>query len=250
MSEVKKLQRYQNPELFERLAMEYAIGLLHGWARKRFESLMEKHLYLRATTEVYEHQFAKLAELLPEQKPNPRVWRNVQKKVKGQKAPVATQASDKASLPWWKSLKLKMAGFVTALVIAVGATLSLFPLVSVQADGYIALLESDAHKTMAMATVNKGGPIKVQLMEKFSVPEGKELALWCYPKDKNGKKMMMGTISGSGQSSIEIDEKMWHGLADVSRLVITVEPAGAKDLEAPEGELLYKGDLKIMSKNG
>ena len=46
--------RYQNPEVFEQLAIEYAVGSMKGRARKRFEALMETHFYLRAVVDAYE----------------------------------------------------------------------------------------------------------------------------------------------------------------------------------------------------
>ena len=69
MSNVKQeTKRYQNPELFEQLAIEYAIGSMSGRARKRFEALMETHFYLRAVVDAYEDKFAHLVELLPDEK--------------------------------------------------------------------------------------------------------------------------------------------------------------------------------------
>ena len=48
------MKRYQNPDIFEHLAMSYALGTLQGKARLRFEKLMSKHLYLRAVTYAYQ----------------------------------------------------------------------------------------------------------------------------------------------------------------------------------------------------
>ena len=59
------MKRYQNPDIFEPLAMAYALGTLQGQARQRYESLMDKHFYLRAVTEAYERQFMGLAEAVP-----------------------------------------------------------------------------------------------------------------------------------------------------------------------------------------
>jgi len=51
---MSELNRYQNPEIFEKLAMAYAAGTLHGRARLRFEKLKSEHFYLEATTSAYE----------------------------------------------------------------------------------------------------------------------------------------------------------------------------------------------------
>jgi len=39
---MSELNRYQNPEIFEKLAMAYAAGTLHGRARLRFEKLKKR----------------------------------------------------------------------------------------------------------------------------------------------------------------------------------------------------------------
>jgi len=87
---MSKLTRYQNPEVFEPLAMAYAVGTLQGRARERFETLMDEHFYLKATTEAYETTFSPLVELLPEEKPSDQVWKNLQKEITVSAAPKET----------------------------------------------------------------------------------------------------------------------------------------------------------------
>lgn len=246
MSEInKKIQRYQNPELFERLAMEYAIGIMHGGARKRFETLMERHLYLRATTEAYEHQFARLAELLPMEQPNPRVWKKIEK----QTGKSAQQQKKQVAVSWWQSMQAKMVGLVASTIFAVSALFVLLPTASLNADGYVAVLESTNHVPMAMATAKKAEGIQVKLMDDMDVPDDMELTLWCLPKKIGEKPMMMGVLAKSGSSKIKINKKMWQGLVDVSALAISLEPATAKNTNGPEGKVLYQGALKVMSEN-
>ena len=72
LNDNKTLNRYQNPEIFEQLAIEYAVGSLHGRARKRFEVLMDTHFYLQAVVDAYENKFAHLVELLPDTQPSKR----------------------------------------------------------------------------------------------------------------------------------------------------------------------------------
>lgn len=218
----KETKRYQNPELFERLAMEYAIGIMHGGARRRFETLMEKHLYLKATTEAYEHQFARLADLLPEEQPNTRVWKKIEKHTRKK------TTKKKVKAPWWMSLQAKMMGFAATVVFAVSALFVLFPIAP---NAYASVLESDSRVPMAMATANADEGIEITLMEKVDMPKGMELQLWCLPKKPGENPMMMGTLSASGKSVIKLDLKMWQGLADVSALAISIEPTGTKKQE-------------------
>ena len=240
MPEIKKLQRYQNPELFERLAMEYAIGMMHGGARRRFEQLMEKHLYLRATTEAYEHQFANLAELLPNKQPNNRVWKKLEKEIKPEK-----KAVEQSKPSWLQSIKLKLAGMITAVIVAL--SVMLFPYSSVQA--YVAVLESDQHQPVAMVMVKPDDGIRIQLMKEPEINDDMELKLWCLPKENNTPPMLMGTIKKSTASTIKIDKKMWKGLADVKSLAISMEHKDNDKPSKPQGKILYQGDLKAMMDN-
>lgn len=242
MSSLKReTKRYQNPDLFERLAMEYAIGIMHGGARRRFEALMEKHLYLRATTEAYEHQFARLADLLPDEEPNPRVWREIEKQT-------GTTEKKMDVTPWWQSFQVKMAGFAATVFFVVSALFVFLP-TTTAAESYMAMLQSDQHITMAMATARSEG-IHVEMMGDMDIPDGMELKFWCLPKSAGEKPMMMGVVAESGKSMIKIDKKMWLGLADVSAFAISLEPKGTSDMSGPEGEMLYQGDLQTVTENG
>ena len=242
MPEIKKLQRYQNPELFERLAMEYAIGMMHGGARRRFEQLMDQHLYLRATTEAYEQQFAHFAELLPHKQPNSRVWKKLEKNIKQEAKQKEVNTQQLSNVSWWSSVKLKLAGMITALIVAL--SVMLFPYSSVQA--YVAVLETDQHQPVAMAMVKPDDGIRIQLMKEPNIANNMELTLWCLPKEKNKPPMLMGTLNKSATSTIKIDKKMWKGLAEVKSFAISMEPKGNHNLSKPQGKILYKGDLKAM----
>ena len=75
------LKHNQSPEIFEQLAIEYAVGALQGRTRKRFEVLMETHFYLRSLVDDYENIFAHLVELLPVEKPSKKVWNKIDKHI-------------------------------------------------------------------------------------------------------------------------------------------------------------------------
>jgi anti-sigma-K factor RskA len=232
-------KRYQNPELFERLAMEYAIGMLHGRARQRFAVLMKRHLYLQATVDAYEHKFACLADVLSEKKPHSRVWKKIKKQTNLNQ--VARQG-----LPWWQSLRMKTVGFVASLFLVSGLTFLLLP--STPVEAYVSVLKSDTQVPMAMITVKKGEGIYIQLMDGIPIPNNMKLTLWCLPKE-GSKAMMMGALTKLKHSTIKIDHHGWQDLAHVKAFAISLEPTTENDIKQPSGDILYKGELQTMLLN-
>jgi anti-sigma-K factor RskA len=240
---MSELKRYQNPEVFERLAMDYAAGLMIGRARKRFESLMQQHFYLQVVTEAYENKLANLALYLPEKEPPGAIWQNIQKELGLNK----TLNRKKATLfGWWHTLGGQMAGMLASLSLLFGIGFSLVNSSSVGA--YMAVMESTkTHKPMVMAMAKKGQGVHLKFMEKKPMPDDMTMKLWCIPK-KSGSPMMMGDVGSSDEITVSIDKSMWDGLGDVAQLAISLEHKG-KVVDSPEGEILYKGTLMIMEDN-
>lgn len=233
-------KRYQNPELFERLAMEYAIGMLHGRARVRFEQLMQRHLYLQATADAYEYKFAGLAEALPEKKPHPRVWKKVKKQSNLKR--LARQGT-----PWWQSLQFKLLGFVASVLLLSSLSfLFFFSAPTVAVETYVSVLKSEAEVPMAMAMLKKEQGIDIQLLDGVEIPDNMELKLWCLPKTIAAKPIMMGTLTKLGHSSIKIDTQDWQGLSNVKALAISLEPVAVTEIKQPTGKLLYMGKLQVV----
>jgi anti-sigma-K factor RskA len=235
-------KRYSNPELFERLAMEYAIGMLHGQAKRRFETLMQRHLYLQAITEVYEQKFSGLAELAPPKTPPERVWKNIRKQV-GLKRAVRQGGA------WWQSWQAKFSGFVLSVLLISGSLFTFMP--NPSTDHYISVLKSDKQAPIAIATLKKGEGIYIELLKKMRIPKNMELKLWCLPKSKQDQPMIMGTLVTSKQKSIiKMEAKMWQSLNDVSKLAISLEPIGTQPIMNKDyHNMLYQGSLNLIAAN-
>lgn len=72
---MSRMDRYQDPELIERLAGEYVLGTLRGLARARFERLAEERPHVRHAVDDWVQRLAPLAQQIPEVAPPRRVWR-------------------------------------------------------------------------------------------------------------------------------------------------------------------------------
>lgn len=255
---MSELKRYQNPEVFERLAMDYAIGMMQGRARQRFETLMQRHLYLRAVTQAYEQYFAGLNEFLPEQQPPEKVWQAIEQQLDlektslntiSQQSPAPKKSAIKQStglFAWWHSLGTQTAGLVASLALLFGIGFSLVNSGSVSA--YVAMMEStDTQRPTVMATVKKGEGVYLHFIQQTTVPQGMTMRLWCIPK-QGGEPMMMGDVSVQDDQFVKLDKAAWNELRNVGRLAISLEPMQAQS-QKPEGDILYQGKLMIMADN-
>jgi len=246
MHELKSTpKRYQNPEVFELLAMEYAVGSLQGRARKRFEVLMDTHFYLRATVDAYEAKFANLVELLPEKQPSNQVWNNIEAHIK--ESSVATTSQEEKA-PWWQMNFFKQGFGLAAMALIVSAVLVYNPMTdhnSTAIASYSAVLESDHNgEVMAVTKIQKSNmKLSIDIMKPMYVADGMELTLWCQPKTGDGKPIKMGTISKSGKTEMTISEKEWKELQNVGQLKVSLEIKGQPNITMPSNKILLKGQL-------
>ena len=245
MHELKSTpKRYQNPEVFELLAMEYAVGSLQGRARERFEVLMDTHFYLRATVDAYEVKFANLVELLPEKKPSDTVWNNIQSHIK--ESAVESPQEEKAK--WWQTSFFKQGFGMAMMAMIVSAAFILDPSRPTSVGegvvaSYTAAMEYDqSGKPIAVTKIQKSDmKLTIDIMKPMTIADGMELTLWCNPK-LGGKPMKMGTISKTGVTELSISKEEWVNLQNIGSLAVTVEKQGSKIME-PSGRTILKGQL-------
>jgi len=238
MSNVNNNTRYQNPEVFEQLAIEYAVGSMQGRAKKRFEALMDTHFYLRAVVDAYENKFANLVELLPDAQPSNQVWKNIESHIQASNTNTVEERS-----PWWQTNFFKQGFGISAMALVVSAVLLLNPM-TVTPTTYAAVLESDSNVAMAVTKIKKSDmTLSVDIMKKVHVADNMELTLWCHPKG-GGMPMKMGVISKTGKTNIKISKKEWQNMKDVGLLAISIEHKGNNtSMMKPNGKILLKGQL-------
>jgi len=248
LNDNKTLNRYQNPEIFEQLAIEYAVGSLHGRARKRFEVLMDTHFYLKAVVDAYEHKFAHLVELLPETQPSKQVWDNIEAHISSpssQKSSDLSKQQEKTS--WWKSAFFKQGFGLAVMALVIAAALFLNPM-TITPTVYSAVLETPTHEAIAITKIQKSDmKLSIELMKEVDVADDMELTLWCHPKDRGGKPMKMGTVSKQGKTMITISKDEWKNLKNVGMLTVHVEPKNSH-ADEPSDEIILQGKLNIIAK--
>jgi len=239
-------KRYQNPEIFEQLAMEYTVGALQGRARDRFEGLMETHFYLKATVDAYEAKFSNLVELLPEKKPSSAVWDNIHAHIK--ENPVEDSSIQEVKESWWKTTFFKQGFGMAMMALVVSAAFILDPGKPTSiGDGaiasYTAAMEYHENgKPIAVTKIQKSDmKLSIDIMKPMTLKNGMQLTMWCQPK-KGGKMMKMGTISETGVTELTISKEEWENLKEIGSLTVTEEMKGI-NVDQPTGKVMLKGQL-------
>jgi len=239
---MSNLKRYQNPELFQQLAIEYAIGSLHGRARKRFEILMETHFYLNAVVTAYENKFAHLVELLPDEQPSNIVWENIAIHIKS-----SHKRHLQKEIPlWWKKSFFKQGLILTVLILIVSTALLFNQIPSTRsptANAYSAILESDLNNLKAITNIRKSDmKLSIEFIQPVLIEDGMELILWCRPK-RGGMPMKMGTVFNLGRTEIKISQNEWQSMKDVGMLSVSVEHKVTNTIREPAGQIILSGQL-------
>ena len=157
---MSELKRYQNPEIFEKLAMSYAAGTLHGRARQRFEKLKSQHFYLEATTNAYESKFGSLIELLPSERPSSQVWKNIESSIKDGST---IERTEKRSWLSW----IKPAYTASALAVLLAVFLVIVP-GSKENIAYAAVLEDTQSNPIAITRITPDLSVSVDITKELT----------------------------------------------------------------------------------
>jgi anti-sigma-K factor RskA len=204
---------------------------------------METHFYLKATVEAYEHKFAHLVELLPDEKPSDNVWKNISAHINTEVEGAAVEKQPS----WWHTVFNVKTYSMFASVLIVSAVLIFNPMTG-SPVAYTAILKSNATDiAMGVTRISQADmEITIDMMKYPDIPDNMKLALWCHPKG-GGKPVMMGTIEKSGETVISIDKAEWQNFKNVGLLAVSMEPKDGQNSGKPRGEILLEGQLSSIN---
>lgn len=234
------------PERLQALAREFALGTMHGGARRRFERLLHESAAARQAVVDWQERFATLAAVVPPLPPREQVWQGLEQRL-GLRTPAPPPR------PWWQRwLAPRALGGVLAgaMVAMVAGTLVLQanpgwighePLREELPASYVGLLSNAAGQPAVLLSSRRHGRVlTAKLLQPLAVPPERQAVLWAYPKD-GGPPFAVGVISartGSAQLPLaDTSEKLFF---KVDRLGLSVEAPGPLPA-APRGALLLAG---------
>lgn len=251
--------RYENRDLIERLAADYAVGALRGPARRRFERLMAADATIAHVVEGWSLKLDALAEAAPRIEPPAGAWARIEARIATAEArataparrrslgellfgrPLAGVPSLATSGLWycvafWRALGLTAAAAAIALALYVANA----PEVGPARTTHVAVLAGGDAKPALVADLDlETGRLQLKSFAVASVEGGKSLELWILPPE--GAPRSLGVIAGADYT-VALGKADLADLA-VGALAVSLEPAGGSPTGLPTGPVLYSGPV-------
>ena len=236
---------YSRPELADRLAAEYATGMLRGPARRRFEKLLPAHPALRSAVRAWLERLMPLTAEVTPHSPSPAVWQRIEAKIHGA-API-TAAEPRPG--WWRRLGFWRGFSAAGLVATLSLALMLASPGPVQPPIVVVLSAAApapgaeagaAVPASFVASISADGSAMVtKPLVNVSMEASRSLELWSLPKA--GAPRSLGVIAAD-KATVVRRGKVLEG---TDALAVTLEAAGGSPDGKPHGPVLYVGKLVL-----
>jgi anti-sigma-K factor RskA len=243
--------RYSSPELIERLAANYALGTLHGGARRRFERLLADRADVRLAVSLWQERLMPLSSSITPVKAPAHLWPEIAKRT----APHASDASPKG-LSWLRPASWGWGlGGVTAGVALSAAALLTAPTLFFTADqiamrsgeklpqSYVGVLtDAQGNGRLLVSSLRHGKTVTLKVIGQGELGSAAApLQLWALPPAEvnGGKPFLLAQVPVKGSGIAVLPDTSEKLLSKVSKLAVT--QANASEPGTP-GELVLSGN--------
>jgi anti-sigma-K factor RskA len=218
---------YEQAELLDRLAGEYALGTLRGHARRRFERLCAQSGAARRALYRWEDDWSQLSRILPAVQPSARVWANVSRQLFGELA-----APPRGSR--WRTWRLAAAAGLVAVALVVGLIVRELAPPPLQT---LAVLGTDsAHPVWQLERRLPLTALTIQVIGTVPPAAGKSYELWALPR--GGAPVSLGLLPAAGSAQRMLSEPQRAALLAADKVAVSVEPAGGSPTGSPTGPIV------------
>jgi anti-sigma-K factor RskA len=239
---------YSRPELADRLAAEYAAGLLRGPARRRFEALLPAHPALRGAVQGWHDRLMPLTSAITPQTPSPAVWTKIEARVHGGAAPAANAAAS-AEPGWWRQLAFwrGVSAFAGVAALTLGLMVAnpgpvqppVVVVLSATAPAPGAPAGAVVPASFVASISGDGRAVVTRPLTNVALQPDRALELWAAAG--TGAPRSLGLISANGATVVR-KAVLPPG---TDHLAVSLEPPGGSPTGAPTGPVLYVGKLTL-----
>ncbi len=236
--------RYDDPDLQDELAAQYALGALTGRGRRRLETLMSQRPALHARVTAWEEQLAPLTDTAPPIVPPGHVLTGLHRRLfHGHPAPTVQYARSTGSR--WD--RLSVWRWMTGAAVAVAAALMAYvaidlgfgeePAAISGPPSYVAVLSDDSETPGIVVTAfDKPWRLAVEPLDGLSAPEGSVLQIWAVERD-TGVTRPLVRVADRAPVQLAMSTEMWSMVTNAESLIVSLDDAEAQG----PGPALYAG---------
>jgi len=231
----------RNPDLLDRMAAQYALGVLRGGARRRMEQLAREEPAVRAAIGHWQVRLSGMAELQPAAEPIEAVWCGVEQRLGWKPAPVAHRPAQAwwqrlwAAPAFWRSAAVAM---TVVAVLAAGIGWQLSRRQPAEATVVAVLNNAQSQPALLVSWDAQARQMLVRRLDDMPLPGQQVLQLWALPE--GGKPQSLGLIGRGREARLPLARLP----EAVPALAVSVEPpGGSPSSEGPSGPVVFKGPL-------
>ncbi|HEY1873379.1 MAG TPA: anti-sigma factor [Steroidobacteraceae bacterium] len=225
---------YEQAELLDRLAAEYALGTLRGRARRRFERLCIGSAAARGAVYRWEDHWSALSRTVTPVEPSPQVWAAVSRRLFGDDA----TAGSAPRVRRWRAWQLAAAAGLVAVALIVGLIMRQVapPLQT------LAVLGTDtAHPVWRLERRLPLTALTIQVIGTVPEAVGRSYELWALPR--GGAPVSLGLLPAAGSAERPLSERQRTALLAADKVAVSVEPAGGSPTGSPTGPIVIVGNV-------
>lgn len=231
----------RHPDLLDRIAAQYALGVLRGGARRRMEQLAREEPAVRAAIGHWQVRLSGMAELQPSSEPVEAVWCGIEQRLGWKPVPSAKTAEP----PWWQTLwtapvfwRGAAAAMAVVAVLAAGIGWQMAQRAPVETAVVAVLNDAQSQPALLVSWDAAAQQLVVQRLDDTVVSGQQVLQLWALPQ--GGKPQSLGVIGRERAARLAL-----NGFpAAVPVLAVSVEPpGGSPNPDGPSGPVVFKGPL-------
>jgi anti-sigma-K factor RskA len=218
--------KHISSKIGEQLAAEFVLGTMPRRTRQRFEALLKTSPQLRKAVAEWESRLTPMATAVSEVMPPAHVWKTIQNRVSGNRAPSQERQSQQSLSNWWTSLGFwrTTAAFATVSMFALGllilAPAGIDPATnSVEFDPavnsmMVVVMEDPKTQAAAMTASWEPGGERSHRMLRLRVVGHAEMApdtaweLWVLPREFCNRLAHVANTEGQRQRNAQLAAKL------------------------------------------
>ncbi|QUN27634.1 anti-sigma factor [Cupriavidus sp. KK10] len=240
-----------HPDLLDRIAAQYALGVLRGGARRRLEQLAREEPAVRAAIHRWQARLAGVAELQAAAEPVDKVWCGIEDRLGWKVADPASRPTRSArdTRPadgWWQRLwsapvfwRGAAAAMAIVAVLAVGIGIQLARQDQTAPAEVVAVLNDDRAQPAMLVSWDAGArSLIVRRLDHLALSDQQVLQLWALPA--GSKPQSLGVIGRAPEARLALARLP----AAVPALAVSIEPpGGSPNADGPSGPVVFKGPV-------